>query len=360
LRGFAAIWVAFFHHYAQVFLGSTYPPDANLFPVFRGTSWIQQFCAQGSSAVQFFWMLSGFVFYMAYSKPISEKKINLQKFCVWRFSRLYPLFLLSTGIIVVYQTYLYLRYREFAPMAAQFSVELLLKNLTFVSAIMSEGHLNSPAWSVSLELLGYLIFFIIARYSLKRKWLYVIPIAFGWAVARTGWNIPFFNRLTAMMFMCFFIGCLVCMLNDAIQTNKRVIAGIIAFFPAVLIPYLAYRSPTFLGDYLSCEIFLGFPALLITAVNLFPLNRILSLKVFKWLGDISFSVYLIHAPVMIILLNSIRLTANIDWSSTYVWFILVAVILGLGTVSHYLFELPMQRLIRKKYTEWRSKVEISA
>ena len=55
----------------------------------------------GWMAVQFFFILSGFIFYDLYLKKIKFKEISFKKFFILRFSRLYPLHFLTLMIMVI-------------------------------------------------------------------------------------------------------------------------------------------------------------------------------------------------------------------------------------------------------------------
>lgn len=93
--------------------------------------------------------------------------------------------------------------------------------------------------------------------------------------------------------------------------------------------------------------YLLLPLTLITLITL-EVRFGLKLKLFKVLGDISYSCYLIHFPVQIILAIIINLyfsSFNLIGSQV-LFFLWIPSILGLSYFIHHKFEMPMQSLIR--------------
>lgn len=80
LRGLACCCVAFFWHYQHF--------TPNHFPFSYLAYWPYHY---GWIAVEFFFLLSGFIFFYKYSNLISNNAISFKKFFILRFSRLYPL-----------------------------------------------------------------------------------------------------------------------------------------------------------------------------------------------------------------------------------------------------------------------------
>ena len=91
LRGVAAVGVVFWH-WQHFFAGSaeTYDPAraplAGLLAVFYRHGWL---------AVDLFFCLSGFIFFRLYSGRVARGELAPARFALLRFSRLYPLQLLT-------------------------------------------------------------------------------------------------------------------------------------------------------------------------------------------------------------------------------------------------------------------------
>src|SRR5579863_4874216 len=69
----------------------------------------------GPLSVQIFWVISGFIFFENYGRKIFDKSVGMGTFAVWRFSRLYPLHLLTLIVVLILQRiYLLNHANEFA------------------------------------------------------------------------------------------------------------------------------------------------------------------------------------------------------------------------------------------------------
>ena len=93
-------------------------------------------------------------------------------------------------------------------------------------------------------------------------------------------------------------------------------------------------------------VFLGFPMLIVTAIRSRWVGRLLRLKPFTYLGDISYSLYLIHAPVQVLL--AILISAgllSIDFSRPWGLFAFLTPCFVLAGLSHRYLELPAQARI---------------
>src|SRR5664279_1521754 len=64
---------------------------------------LSMFYNSGYYAVDWFWVLSGYVFFMKYSQVLADEKISALGFFERRFSRLYPLHLFTLLLVVALQ-----------------------------------------------------------------------------------------------------------------------------------------------------------------------------------------------------------------------------------------------------------------
>ena len=130
--------------------------------------------------VHFFFTLSGFVIYHNYKDKIQNFNL-LKKFIIKRFWRLYPLhlfFLIIFSSIELLKYFLSINY-DFA-----FNREPFLLNnfsnfflhLFFLQHYADKYSFNGPAWSISVEILLYLLFAIL--FFVNKKYFFIIPIVF--------------------------------------------------------------------------------------------------------------------------------------------------------------------------------------
>ena len=104
----------------------------------------------GWLAVQFFFVLSGFIFFNLYLKKINNRQIDFKKFFILRFSRLYPLHFL-TLLLILFISFLLIEnnFLSNTDLKHFFLNIFLIQNWGF-----EDGYsFNTPAWSISIEIL---------------------------------------------------------------------------------------------------------------------------------------------------------------------------------------------------------------
>jgi peptidoglycan/LPS O-acetylase OafA/YrhL len=110
--------------------------------------------------VEFFFLLSGFIFYKKYSDEIANNNISLKNFVILRLSRLYPLIVVTLLVICLLNYILfYTQHKFFIYSTNDFTAFFL--NLFFLqSGFFNVGHsFNAPSWSLEVEFWVYLMFF---------------------------------------------------------------------------------------------------------------------------------------------------------------------------------------------------------
>jgi peptidoglycan/LPS O-acetylase OafA/YrhL len=133
-RGIAALMVVVFH------FGCLIPPFNKAEHFFRNAN----------LAVGYFFVLSGFVMFITYSR----RQISYGSFLIKRFGRIGPAYLLGI-ILAIVVAHLYLQ-----PMYDGEFVKKLLLNVFFLQAF-NPGYsltINSPGWSLSVEMFFYILF----------------------------------------------------------------------------------------------------------------------------------------------------------------------------------------------------------
>ena len=115
-----------------------------------------------SQAVTFFFVLSGFVLSNAYQ----HKKISFTSFFVSRLARIWPTTVLSILFVV-----LFIPYHLFLPLpdSAYSSALVLFTHLVCVQSLIPLPSFyfgfNAVAWSISVELVFYIIFYFVRSWS---------------------------------------------------------------------------------------------------------------------------------------------------------------------------------------------------
>jgi peptidoglycan/LPS O-acetylase OafA/YrhL len=318
LRGFAALAVLVCHYrwfFARQPMDWRTDIDLPLYSI------LWPVYDHGGIAVQVFWVLSGFVFAVAYGRGVDART-----FWVHRIARLYPLHLATLLIIAGLQWYSVTStggpqiYDNNTP-------ETFLLHLLFASNWFTmETSFNGPIWSVSIEVLIYFMFLIYIQRIGLSLWAALGILAASFA------SFLLTHSYVAMCAALFFAGLSLAILTPSIQrrAGKMTLAlgagGVIA---SLALCYLMRSDTPFiwLGTVSALFLFVAFDE------NLRPLPT-----GFHWIGAITYAVYLLHMPVLI----ALRLTFGIVplWA-------FVGLVVGLSIPVYYWFELPAQRWIKR-------------
>ncbi|STQ90717.1 acyltransferase family protein [Iodobacter fluviatilis] len=360
LRGIAALCVVFWHWQHFFYTGTTAGQfDPEQLPFFDGLSILY---TKGWLAVDLFFCLSGFIFYWLYSKKIARRNITSGQFALLRFSRLYPLHLASLFIVAAGQLWISHTRGNYFVYPFNDAKHFLL-NLLFTSSWgFEQGYsFNAPIWSVSVEVLLYIIFFSCCRLLPVRAVLLAAISISGFQLIQD-YYLPIGRGLGS-----FFLGGLVFIAYQAVLKSKHAAAlrqfVLLITLCAWLLCMAALHQKT---DFNSLTIF-NYPLThrmleLIGSwpvVVLFPLS-ILSLALIEtrhgpfarriaFLGDISYSSYLLHFPLQIlfsILLARLSFDQAIYYSP---WLMLLffALLIMISFVSFRYFEMPAQKRLRQ-------------
>ncbi len=342
LRGIAAVAVAVMHLGLATKLGIPWAQHALTF-------WANE-------AVDLFFILSGFIFAFIYCGD-NATKIVWRDFFVARFARIYPVYLLTMSVIVALDLLTFLRYgaiyRSLSP--ARLAANVLGAQAWFGHA--TSESINLPSWSVSSE-----IFLYIAIFPL------LVTVGSRLRVNRTI-AVLIFTGCALLMGACYCVG----ELHTPPRPLLRGVAGFVAGFYlcAVLrkqrwhvrnsclavcigapLVVIAAHSPV-ADARLFGKIVLWFGLLLIvygTFDNAALPGRILSGRLFQWLGTISYSLYLWHIPLETLLRRVLKFfkvgSPEPEHEAWFAWVLAIGV-LAISTASYYWFEDPARRTIRR-------------
>jgi peptidoglycan/LPS O-acetylase OafA/YrhL len=353
LRGLAALSVVLWHwHYFFVpyNTGGIRFID-NQQPFFDQLSFVYDY---GGNAVNLFFCLSGFVFFWLYAKKVADGTTSLAEFSVLRFSRLYPLHF-ATLVLVALGQVIHISLTQ-----TSFARELndpyhFILNVAFVQAwgFQKGFSFNGPSWSVSIEMLLYGIFFAVCRRRMTSN-LMLFALSFGGGGVASAFNVSLGNGLA-----CFFVGglvfrCYAGLVCKRYNEQALIIALILACMAWLLAICGANGGLKFMaGKYewlpRLFPIYVLYPVTLL-AVALAE-SRWMFGKIFSVLGDISYSLYLIHFPLqlaVVTILFEMKAEPNIFYSPIFfLCFLLVLALLSYA--SHKYFEMPTQRWIRARF-----------
>src|SRR4051812_13229871 len=138
---------------------------------------LQPFYEAGRYGVWVFWCVSGFIFFWKYRDAIYERATGGWAFLVLRVSRLYPLHLVTLIVVALLQG-VYFRQQ------GQFFVYQHndLQHFILQICLASEWNLlhgdsfNGPIWSISVEVLVYIVFFLTLRFVTRSALFNVLAV----------------------------------------------------------------------------------------------------------------------------------------------------------------------------------------
>ena len=347
-RGLAAFAVVFWHWQHFFFEGGT--PDSGFErdgqPFYL---WLRPLYEFGYHAVPFFFLLSGFVFFWLYRESVESGRCSARAFAVLRFARLYPLHLATLILVLLLQGafskiiggYFVYAYNDF--------YHFLLQILFISHWGFEKGHsFNAPVWSVSIEVGLYGIFFVycLIKASNPGKLLTALLLVAVFLIAD-----PASRWLPAML--AFFIGGLTFELTRTyLRTGSRKLDVPIALTASVAWACALSSETLLISRHLT--IVTLFPlsvAALVIAETRLPVN----LSAFAWIGNISYSVYLLHFPlqIMFVIMVSTLGHGRDAFNSPVILLLFFLVLLIASLMSYNFYEVPLRKGIRSRFLKER-------
>ena len=323
LRGVAALAVVL-RHYQLFFLPA---PDTLASPAALAAQplygLLAPVYAHGHWAVQFFWILSGFVFAAVYAGTSPGPR-----FFVARFARLYPLHFLTLLVVAGLQGLSVWTTGGPQFMAHNDAWHFVL-NLFMATGWAGDGTMsfNGPIWSVSVEILIYILFWLVLPWLFRVGMAGPVLLALLFRLAQTQSN--------SMILVCgflFFAGAALYVVHRATPVRVQLLVGSALLAAATGLIALSAGRGLFLG------ISLGLGGVILLAAALEPkLAR--PLTPVRWLGDASYGIYLWHIPLQILLMLVLP-DPVATMRSPLALLLYLAAVVGIARLSFVGFERP--------------------
>jgi peptidoglycan/LPS O-acetylase OafA/YrhL len=261
-------------------------------------------------AVDFFFVLSGFVLAHAYGDRL-RGGMSATRFMTIRFIRLYPLYFLALLISLV----LLLWGLAHGAIDATYPVSNWLFAFLFLPSLASPSllfPLNGPAWSLFYELLGNTAFGLIGRFLENSLLLLIVifsgltllfAVYFGWLGFGSAGSGAMDNGFlwrglgagAARVAFSFFAGILVFRVWKV--WHPRIRFNVPSFFvvAALIAILVANPSDTFQTAFDLVVTLFVFPCLIFLGASSVPSG--LPSRLFRWVGAVSYAVYVLQAPL---------------------------------------------------------------
>lgn len=323
LKFIGSFLIAIFLHYNDHFLTYLYTPN----PFHPRSLWY--FLSHESHIfVEMYFLISGILFTYAYKGKI-QNGLSLSSFLLGRIKRIYPWAIVTT-LYMYFANYLLFQKTGEVWSCGTLSRKDLLFDLLLAGKCIFHGNktLNAPIWYISILMLVYLLSFLltsigkkITKNSKLEHLFYLVPILLGIGMRFSKTQAPFWNEDIARGLIAYFSGILLgefLKWNDLSQKRIQKLSFRISLgFLFVLSVIILQRFMLKLGDpYLtSFSALVVFPLLLLLCYDVRWLNRLCETNPMKWLGMISFGIYLWNFPIYITLhfliqCNYLKITIN--------------------------------------------------
>ncbi len=327
MRFYAAMMVVLFHFAAPAITDHNYL--------------INNLIARGSMGVDLFFVLSGYIIHHVYGETFSTRPRlrDYRRFLSFRVARMYPVHLFTLALMLILYAAAKLFHKTPADDDSYHAIAILY-NLLMTHAWFGYGSPNVPAWSISAEWFMYLLYPLLAMALFRMKpaleWLLaalcIIAIYF-WVETN-----PLLHIVPEFTF-----GAILYQLNKKIsltlKPNKHagwLIVALIAILLQLQISTQAVYVPLF--------------GLLILALTSHAdlLGKLLARKISVYLGEISYSLYMIHSFQWSVTKNLCRiLIPNDDFQNVILVFGSAILSVFLAAVVYTYIEVPGRCFIRR-------------
>ncbi len=340
LRFFAAAWVVLFAFWPRLDVGFT-----------------PMLVSKGYLGVEVFFILSGFILSHVYLPATEEGRFRYGPFLWARLARIYPLHLICLAAIGALGVAAVMVGRVIDPNIL--NLPSLAPNLLLMHAwgLAPVSGWNHPSWSISAEWFAYLSFpaFAWAAIKLRRRPELAVALALALvfvlnAVFLRLAGFPLTRATIAWgalrIVPCFAYGCALYLVwrSGAVQSRTAALVGAL-FFGAAMVFGAQAGAPD------PVLVAVGGGLILFLASLSSTGSKALSHPVLVYLGEISYSIYMVHALWDLIFANGAAAALHLDAKRLPLglWLMLVAGVVPLAAASYHLVERPARERLR----EWR-------
>ena len=355
LRGVAAIVVVWFH----------------IFEAYA-TSHLDQIINHGYLAVDFFFMLSGFVIGYAYDDR--WKMMTTGEFMKRRLIRLHPMVVMGALIGAVMFYFQGCSFWEVSQIAvaslliATFANMLLLPATpgTEVRGVGEMYPLNGPSWSLFFEYIGNILYALFIR-RLSTRWLMILVVAAGCGLAVFSMCGPtgdicvgFSMRGSEMtggslrLLYSFSAGLLLFRVFKPMHMKGAFWICSLALAVLLAVPRLGGEEFAWMnGAYETVCFAVIFPLLIILGASGRITDKYTD-KVCRFLGQISYPLYMVHYPFIYLYFAWVK-NENLSFSESLpgaLGVVFGSILLAYGCLK--LYDEPVRRFLARKFASRKS------
>ena len=354
LRALACLTVVFNHAIAESY------PSAYHVSIPENLSLLRLWFAFGHHAVTAFIVISGFCLGLPAASQQFKREIGWGTFMVRRIARILPPYYaaLIISLIIAWAFFPSPVGIHYDFSAHPRSIDIL-SHVLILQNIVGTGEINYSLWSIATELHIYAGFPLLVKVLSKRG---------GWFLALLGVLISFalsfllletrLSRAYVHLAGAFIVGVGASWVvsgdhnhnftNILRKISKPVAVGVMTLVVAwtIILPRSLYKPFILPHDFL---VMIGIGAVLIWCASISGFGRkLLELKPLVWLGERSYSLYLLHVPIQAALLKVAINSLDLTHTERLVFSLTVGfgILLGLTWVFHRFVEIPAMALSR--------------
>lgn len=350
LRGVAAIMVVFFH----------------IFEAFA-TSHLDQRINHGYLAVDFFFILSGFVIGYAYDDR--WKSMTVKEFLKRRLIRLHPLVVFGAVLgAIMFYTQGCSVWDVSTVSVSMLLIATLLNALLIPATINTEIRgvgemypLNGPSWSLFFEYIGNILYALIIRKLSTRALMFLVGLAGGglamFAILGplgdicVGYSLNEENMIggSLRLLFSFSAGLLISRVFKPKKVKLAFWIASLAIIVVVSIPRIGGSEYLWMnGIYDAICSIIVFPFLVYIGASGELTNKI-SVRICKFLGDISYPLYMVHYPFIYLYFAWVKnRELNFEQSLPGA----IALVLGSIALAYLclkIYDIPIRRYLTKRF-----------
>ncbi len=293
LRFLAASYTIFFHYF-----------------YFPSSEFLTTFFTHGHISVPFFFLLSGFVLSYSYHDFEFGAGGNTKKYILMRFIRLAPIYYISMALAIPLIIYNQLQ----APLSVKDNLLYILSHLSMTQALFPFKELvnfwNVHSWSLSVEMFLYvcspILIHLVRRITAQSAYfslilLLLINTLFYYYYSFSNFPIKIPTYFAPLYLATFFNGVILAKIFILKRKLFEYFSSLIFIVSSSLLIF------SFFADFES-EFYTSFNPFYQICFSLLILgsccenkfNRILGSKVFFFLGEASYAMYILQAPIKLI------------------------------------------------------------
>lgn len=341
LRGFAALMVVLYH--------------ANVSPLRGENDYKSMIIFQGHMFVDLFFVLSGFLISYVYLGSVTSfSKFDWRSFFSARLARVYPLHIITAlfaggGLVLLHKV-------GTGGWPSELNFREAIREVTLTQAMPLLGAdeiWNSPSWSVSVEFWTYILVFPVLV-ALNKKMGMVASVLLAVAIttvavvwfssagiaATRGWPALFrasSGFILGWAIWKFYSQCL--HLNVPAWVTD--LSFILLLVITQVLPHLTNASPWFIL-YITPVLLVG--SLAGESVT----KRLMESAIFVFLGNISYSLYLLHPLVLKVVQILSKYISGMNNSITFSILLTLFITVPFSWISYRFFEQPARKFIKDR------------